>query len=274
MPILVKCSCGKAVNVKDELAGKAIKCPGCGQPVKVVAAVSRPAAATATAKAAPARPVAQQAATKPAVSAQGLDDLFAEEGFNRTIEAVCPSCRAEMSGSAVFCTKCGYNKQTGERMESHKTAGVDISHGEVALQKAQSDLVAEREMQKKLEAAGMPWWLMGTILILLVGATTIAVVAINTARRVDGAGNFNPLATFLMLGFGLFVTISQGANLMLIIKAFQKSVGTGLMAIFVPFYMLYFIATNFKETWRLFAVAIVAGGVAGGFLAGAFAAGL
>src|SRR5262245_17075636 len=31
MPILVKCSeCGKSLKAKDELAGKKVKCPGCG----------------------------------------------------------------------------------------------------------------------------------------------------------------------------------------------------------------------------------------------------
>lgn len=35
MPIRVKCACGKGLSVKDELAGKRIKCPGCGEALPV-----------------------------------------------------------------------------------------------------------------------------------------------------------------------------------------------------------------------------------------------
>ena len=32
-----KCKCGKRLKVRDELAGKRVRCPGCGQPVAVPA---------------------------------------------------------------------------------------------------------------------------------------------------------------------------------------------------------------------------------------------
>lgn len=35
MPIRVKCSCGKALSVKDELAGKKVKCPGCSSAIPI-----------------------------------------------------------------------------------------------------------------------------------------------------------------------------------------------------------------------------------------------
>jgi hypothetical protein len=38
MPILVSCPCGKQMRAKDELAGKRVKCPGCGNPVLVAEA--------------------------------------------------------------------------------------------------------------------------------------------------------------------------------------------------------------------------------------------
>src|SRR5438067_12590152 len=34
-PIVVSCSCGKKLQVRAELAGKAVKCPGCGKSIKV-----------------------------------------------------------------------------------------------------------------------------------------------------------------------------------------------------------------------------------------------
>jgi uncharacterized protein YxjI len=99
MPIEVKCAnadCGKTMRVKDELAGKTIRCPGCQQPLKVqapaveampeeevtaeapppkpaksnsVAAKSAPAAVSAgkaPAKAAAAAPAAKKGGGKPA----------------------------------------------------------------------------------------------------------------------------------------------------------------------------------------------------------------
>src|SRR5687768_7913425 len=35
MPIPVKCDCGRALRLKDELAGKKIRCPGCSAVVMV-----------------------------------------------------------------------------------------------------------------------------------------------------------------------------------------------------------------------------------------------
>ncbi|MBI3269752.1 MAG: hypothetical protein HYZ53_12070 [Planctomycetes bacterium] len=37
MPIRFSCGCGRSVSVKDALAGKLIKCPACGKPVRVPA---------------------------------------------------------------------------------------------------------------------------------------------------------------------------------------------------------------------------------------------
>lgn len=48
MPIRVKCSCGKVLNVKDELAGKKGKCPGCGNAIPIPQ--PKPAAAPARKK--------------------------------------------------------------------------------------------------------------------------------------------------------------------------------------------------------------------------------
>ena len=114
MPIKISCQCGKTLNAPDKAAGKAVKCPSCGQPIRV------PSAGGAAAGTAPA---AQAAAPAAATAASGrMDDLFNEEGFSERVEAVCPVCRTEMAADAVLCTKCGYHKELGEQFESHKTA--------------------------------------------------------------------------------------------------------------------------------------------------------
>ncbi len=263
MPIPVKCSCGKAVNVRDDLAGKAIKCPGCGKPVQVGSGSA----------AAPSRAMAQATAAAPPAKSS-LDDLFTEEGFDRQVAAVCPACRVEMAANAVLCTKCGYNKQTGERLESHKTAGVDISHGELALNKATRDMAHEKALQEKMENVGMPWWMMALVLFFIISAVSIAVVAINVSRRVDGAGEFKAMATFLILGFGAVLTIAIGAYLGIIIKAFKQEIKTGLLTMFIPPYLLFFCWKNLGDTWRLLATVVGLGIIAGALYAGAVRAGL
>ena len=62
MSILVRCVCGKAMNVKDEHAGKRGRCPACGAIIDIPAA-------TATQPSAPAAGAPRPAATTPPASA-------------------------------------------------------------------------------------------------------------------------------------------------------------------------------------------------------------
>ena len=204
MPIQIKCQCGKTLNVKDEFAGKAVKCPGCGSPIRVPAAGQRPASP---------RPAAARSAPQSAPQSDDLpglapaterpnrmDDLFDEEGFSAQVAAICPSCAAEMSAEAVLCTKCGYNKQTGEFLDGHKTAGVDIDHGTMALMKAEDDMKRSAQLQKDmLNNAGMPWWALALVLFCMGTFTSIAVLAVNASRRVDENLSFNPKYTAFVL---------------------------------------------------------------------------
>lgn len=44
MPVLVKCECGTSYDLKDEFAGKLVKCPSCGRPARAPARSAGPAA--------------------------------------------------------------------------------------------------------------------------------------------------------------------------------------------------------------------------------------
>jgi hypothetical protein len=46
MPVTVSCSCGKQLKVKDELIGKRVRCPACGNTFPVTPAGNAPAGAT------------------------------------------------------------------------------------------------------------------------------------------------------------------------------------------------------------------------------------
>jgi hypothetical protein len=215
MPIQVKCQCGKTLKVKDELAGKAVKCPGCGKVIKVGQPGVKAGAKTSAkvgasgAKTPPARPAAP---ASPA-AIDSLDDLFDEEGFSDHVAAVCPNCREEMGAGAVLCTKCGFNKETGELLQAHRTAGVDVDHGTLALEKAEADMAKADRLQKEmLSKAGMPTWMLALVIFGIGSATLLAVIAVNMANRTEeGASNFNAMQMFLQLIAGAFGVVSGGA---------------------------------------------------------------
>lgn len=247
MPIAIKCKCGKALSVKDELAGKAIKCPGCGQPVRVPGdpAVAKPAATS---------------------SSSSMDDLFAEEGLDRQVASVCPTCRAEMSATAVLCMKCGYNRQTGEYMAGHKVPGVDIDAGTMALNKADDDMKKAAQAQKEmLGKSGMPPWMLALVLFILGSATGIAVLAVNATRR-EEAIEFSPMRLFLNLGGAAFAMVAIGALVSLIIMAFRTEMKKGFLSLTI----LYLFPFAFKtRNMKPLIVAILCGVVSGLFFAGA-----
>lgn len=253
MPIQIKCKCGKTLGIPDGMAGKAVKCPGCKQVLRVPGGTaSRPAAPAAARPAAPA-------------ATDSMSDLFDEEGFSATVEAVCPSCRAEMLGNAVLCTKCGYHKDSGATLDAHKTAGVDIDHGTLALDKAATDMAAAIELQKRmLRGGGLPWWGLALGLFMLGSGLLIAVLAVNASRRVDETITFHPMVLFLSLSGSAFYMVAIGAQFLIVIHACRQSILQGALCFFVPFYSVYHICTNWSETWRYFVTSVIMFSIATG----------
>ena len=264
MPIQIKCSCGKTLSIPDGMQGKSVKCPGCQQVLRVPAGGVAKPAATQTAA------VTQQPATAVDDSMAGL---FDEEGFSTAVEAICPACRAEMPGNAVLCTKCGYHKESGTILESHKTAGVDIDHGTLALEKAADDMKRASDLQKTMiRGAGLPWWGLALVLFMLGSGLLIAVLAVNASRRVDETISFNPMHLFLVLSGSAFFAISAGANFMIILHAFKNSMQQGLICLFVPIFgTLYYAVTNWRETWRFYVTHLVLAAIGGGLMVAAMA---
>ncbi|MCC9642627.1 hypothetical protein LOC71_10100 [Rhodopirellula sp. JC740] len=266
MPIRLQCSCGKQLSVRDEFAGKAVKCPACSKPIRVPAAgAAKPAAArTAPARTQQARPTPTRAPGQ----ADSLDDLFSEEGFDRQISAVCPACKSEMAPNAVLCTKCGFNKETGTILEGHKVAGVDIDMGTLALMKAESDMVRDEALQQKMhKGAGMPPWMLALVLFILGSAVAIAVLAVNASRRTEQL-QFKPLQMFCNLGGTAFALVAIGTVLTLIGRAFKVSRNEGLLSLTL-IYVPVFVIRHFRANWKAGLTAIICGGCAGGFFAAA-----
>lgn len=197
-----------------------------------------------------------------------MDDLFAEEGMNHQVTAICPACTAEMSAGSVMCTKCGFNQQTGERMSGHLVAGVDIDAGTMALMNAEKDMARSAQLQKDmLSNAGMPPWMLALVLFILGSATAIAVLAVNASRRAEEIA-FSPMRMFLNLGGSAFLMVAIGAVLSMIALAFRTDRKQGLLSLTI-LYLFVFAAKRKRGTWKILAVAIVCGTLAGLFFAGA-----
>lgn len=159
MPIVLACPCGKKLSVKDALAGKAIKCPGCQKVLKVPA--GKPAAATAAAGARPktaggARPAgAAKTAPKkvapkpagddldllgpdPAASPSAGSDPYALMGDDSSPQAEiaksgkkCPTCGEAYREGDPYCISCGTDLKTGKIMAPPKPPSFLAMYGKM-----------------------------------------------------------------------------------------------------------------------------------------------
>lgn len=199
--------------------------------------------------------------------------MFDEEGFDQQAAAVCPSCRQSLKPGAVLCLNCGYHLAEGTRVAGHQVAGVDIPTGQLALDKARDDMAREVKLQKDMESgAGLPPWMLALILTILVGAATIGVVTINMSHRAaeQGTANtFNPVATLLLFAGICCWLVAIAAQIKVLIAAFRDDVTTGIMVMFIPFYVLYYGFTNWDKIGKAVVTAVVMGGIAGGLFAAA-----
>lgn len=156
MTIKVGCgSCQSNFAVRDDFAGKSVKCPKCKSPMKVPGADS-PAKRSSAANQAPSPAKASGPAGKPATVGSTaspstrkfnpLLDLLDEAGVDAKPRGrVCPMCSAEMGPTAVICIQCGFNSLTGERLETAVLIdglndGTDKSDAEKLIAKAEKEI--------------------------------------------------------------------------------------------------------------------------------------
>lgn len=272
MPIPVKCSCGKSFSLKDELAGKAVKCPACQNVIKIPV----PGKVVATASPAAGRPAAGQAAPKPPAAKAApappkseLDDLFAQEGFQVKTGKTCPNCFESAPKEAVLCVKCGFHFETGAKIEGHQTELDSEMSGAAALKKAARDMEQSKEMQEKLAGAGMPIWVLGLIFFVLVSVTGVMVTVVNISRREEEQKvAFNAVATLLALIGGAITAVGAGAYLNVLYRAFKESTKQGLLSL-IPPYLIYFGFSRFKVAGKPLLLALAALGAGIGMLVAA-----
>lgn len=258
MPIKLKCNCGQVLNVPDSLAGKTGKCPKCQAALRIPAASATPtAAATASsakptaAKPAQAKPTAKPAPAKPAaapVAAPAMDDLYDEIGLTKKTGPVCPKCGGAIQRNAALCTHCGFNLQTGEQAVGFEARVEREEFTNPFLQEAANNMHADVVSEERHAKAGVPWWMLVSFLLgaLCIGAAGIIIVDATMNEPADESTFLGKLQRekFGVVAGVTFATvgcmISFFAHLSIVIFAFGRTAGTGFLALFVPFYDIYF----------------------------------
>jgi len=165
MPNVVCDGCGKKYKWKAELAGKKVKCK-CGhvmtipQPPQEVdsaddsfGAIELADESGGSSSSKPSKPSkpAKPAASPDDVKVEGLggdDDPDAIEvagggggasGKSSAGDGKCPSCGADLAPDAVLCIQCGYNQNTGKKLDtSHEVVDEESSASDSVVDKLKS----------------------------------------------------------------------------------------------------------------------------------------
>jgi hypothetical protein len=260
MPIKVTCQCGKSFAAKDELAGKAVKCPNCQQPLRIPGTPA-PAAPPAAGIAAPLPSAAtRQPATSasafgpPPSAAASAHSLFDEVGLKQapTGAQICPGCAAPLAPGAVVCVKCGFNLKLGRRMETVRM-GADVGgpggHSATAadlMARAAISIEEDKAEEKKKTREGMPWWV---YLIGLCFAIGFIVMMMLLPQRIA-------LLTGGIIMYGLAVGINFYAFVRIVMVAWSESPVQGLMVIFVPCYGLVYVFMHWDTCGGYFLMSV------------------
>jgi hypothetical protein len=266
MPIPVACKCGQKFAAKDDLAGKATKCPKCGDVLRIPSP-AQPAGNPAAAKPAGVARRAAPAQNPPATVGGSLADFLDEAGVKPVVEDTrprCPNCKRPMEHEAVLCVACGFNVQTGRQIEGVgsdvprdlyglKDEGGHSTLALAALGKAQRTIKDDAREEYRIRTQGMPVW--AIFIILSTAATFVASMSLGTVSQ----ASFN---TGIVLASTSFLVAMVSAILLLRL-AFLESLQEGLLCLLVPFYQVYYAIKNWKPCRHLFMIQVPAWGAYG-----------
>lgn len=229
MPVKVSCHCGQSFTAKDELIGQTLLCPKCSQPLTIQASSAAPAKKTSG----------------------GIDDLFEEAGLEEVRGPRCPHCGTAVQKDAVLCVSCGFNLQTGDRVQGaviRSDEGAAVA--EMMLASAEKEIAYSKSEEKKNQSQGTPAWMLFLILVIVLGFSATMYIwpreqaVLYTGYEVMGLG-------------GLMILVGV---VRIIIEGFFRSYVHGLLCLFIPPYMLFFVAMNWKKCGPL-ATRVAAGGL-------------
>lgn len=214
--------------------GQTLLCPKCSQPITIQKQAEAPDA--------PRR-------------GGGIASLFDEEGFEEVQGPRCPQCGAPMSKDTVLCVKCGYNRETGETVVGAQiTVGDDDGMAAAAdsmMEMAEKQIQYDKQETKKNQTHGAPIWLLFSSLTIVVGfAATMYLLPR------DQAFWFTGVAVIGLAGFVQFICLIR-----IYVIAFFERMLHGMLCLFIPPYLLFYVATRWRNCGT-FVGAIISGGMA------------
>ncbi|MFN7737555.1 MAG: hypothetical protein ACK52S_07060 [Pirellula sp.] len=264
MPIRVICQCGQTLNVPDNLAGKGVKCPKCQGAVRVPAATGSGSVGASGAKAgatsasagkptAPGKPAAaSKGAGKGAGGADALSSLFDQAGLTKREGVFCPSCDKSLPPGTAICVSCGFHLEQGAKVEGFQ---VDVKEfGDKRLIEAAEMMKREAETDKRLLGAGMPWWMM---LALVIGILFM-MGAIAMKMDYGTSGNYSSVAMiakfqratyYAVFAFslgGAAALVALFSYLGIAFGAFKETLKEGLLCLFAPLYIVYYMFSRMQ----------------------------
>lgn len=237
MPIQVACQCGQRFVAKDQLAGKQVKCPKCGNALVVPSQASEKGGA-------------------PGCLSDLLDQVGLKAGIRR-----CPGCGAELSEAAVLCVMCGFDTRRGLRIKTRVGTATDIddedlgdlpTHGHPVLDHAERQIARDKLEQSRL-SAGVPWWMLFLALLGL-GGFAVGMVSMPQDQVMENSG-------YVLMAAGTLMSAFFG--LRMIIVAFKESVLQGLLYLIVPLYAVYYVFSRWDRVAGLFIFACVGTAISG-----------
>ena len=261
MPIRVACQCGQSLNVPDSMAGKSGKCPKCQQLIRIPRAGSATAPQPGTG--ASAKPAKAATAVSPAPS-NAMTSLLDAAGIVQKSGTFCPNCDQPSKPGAVLCTNCGFSFTEGTKVEGHKSLEKK-QFGNKNLNHAVEMMAREASTQKRMLETGVPWWSMVASLIgllIFVGGALIKKDEGQTGKRSTNqilakiqAADWLPVMAG-SAGAGLLL-VAVFAQFAILFTAFFESAKQGLLCMFVPFYIIFYMFSRIRSEKLVHTVVIL-----------------
>jgi hypothetical protein len=237
--------------------------PGKSATAKSAATTSN-APATA-AKPTAAKPKAAAPSSAGAKSSSGVDalaNLFDQAGLTKREGVFCPSCDKSLPPGTSICVSCGFHLEQGSKVDGFQVEVKEF--GDKRLVEAAEMMKREAETEKRLLGAGTPWWM----LLAIVAGLLFMITAVLLKMDVKASGNVStvPLIAKLqranlgpVLAFSLgggSALIALFAYLAIALGAFKESAKQGLLNLFAPFYIFYYMFSRMQAR-RLFSTVVI-----------------
>jgi hypothetical protein len=224
MPITARCpnaACGKTLKVKDELAGKKVKCPACASVLTIPSANAAPAASAPPAPARP-KPAAKPPAPKPKPPV--LED---EEELEDSQKAAPPS-RSKPAAKAA--APRGKSPALDEDEELEDTGG--------ATGEEQQETAPTPSGPGQLDKMGQLLWYVGLGTLVLLAVSVFLPWVSVFGFSVKG---FDYHAAKIMLVFALVAAGMSGAYFAMKKPVAPTLPGGGMVGVFASVWFLIFI---------------------------------